>query len=106
MKLKIDHLRGLKTWFGWRFRVSAIVVHEVWDNQYAWIENHLFDRHTHDSWRHICHLKPEIREWLETTIPYADWSADHPKYLGDNDLGIRFRHMKHVLMFKLAWSGL
>lgn len=110
MKLDIQELQ-----WGWltgnRYRVSSVEAFEMWDGQRIDIENGLYDFKLYRGYkahrwiREIDHLRPEIREWLEASLPWGSWKSERPEKWGRH-CGLRFKHKKHVVMFKLAWGGL
>lgn len=109
MKLQIEELK-----WGWltgrRFKVSAIEIETIWDGQFVETHNHLFDfktykgRKAHRWVKEISHLRSDIREWLESSLPYGSWSADHP-IKADRHCALYFARKQDVVMFKLVWGG-
>jgi len=89
---------------GYLYRVTKLETESLYDGQFYDITNELMDLVNVDEWEYICHIKKDIREWLEASLPFIDWKAERPRYMGDKNLGILFRRRKHVMLFKIVWG--
>jgi hypothetical protein len=94
-----------RVWTGYRFRVTSFTEEVAWDGQSVTIANELLDGRPVRLHHSLNPLNPEIREWLETSIPYSKWNLEQPEYLGDKLIGLLFKRKQDVVMFKLAWGG-
>jgi hypothetical protein len=63
--------------------------------------------------KNVDHLRPDIRQWLENSIPYHQYTIDtleeRDVYFVNvrtepRDRGIVFKDASHAMMFKLAWG--